>query len=510
MKVLTWIVVLIAVAAGVWYFALRGSSDAAVAAARFRTTKIERGEVVEGVQASGTVQPILLVQVGTQVSGVIEKLFADFNSKVKEGQIIAQLDTRRLQAQVTQDEASIARATADLARLQAVLLQSRSEIDRVSAAGDQARADVDRVRALLTQAQRELERQKELAERHLVAASDLDAAVATQTSLEAQLASSIAAVKLNEAQLASARAAVQQNEAQIEVGKSAIKQSEAQLQGDRVNLDYARIVSPIDGVVVSRNVDVGQTVASSLQAPTLFVIANDLTKIQVQTSVPEADIGKLEDGQKVRFTVDAHPDRTFDGVVTQVRLASTTVQNVVTYTVLVDASNPDGLLLPGMTANVTFEIRRSESDVLHVASSALRVTPAAELLEFPLPVENADGERATEASRKAEGASDEAGKRAARGERGSKDRAGGARSRKTRSYLYVVTPNKRLRAIPVRVGISDGILTVVEPLPTSDGAPALTEGLEVVTAILQDDQPAATNPFAPPAMGGGRGTRGVR
>src|SRR5262249_34328042 len=155
---------------------------------------------------------------------------------------------------------------------------------------------------------------------------------------------------------ASVTATVGQDEAQTAVGAATIQQTEAQLTSDKVNLDFATIVSPVDGVVVSRNVDVGQTVAASLSAPTLFVIANDLTKIQVQASVPEADVGKIHEQQPARFGVDAHPDRVFEGIVSQVRLASTTVQNVVTYTVMVDAFNPDGLLLPGMTANVTFEI----------------------------------------------------------------------------------------------------------------------------------------------------------
>src|SRR6185503_13397322 len=149
----------------------------------------------------------------------------------------------------------------------------------------------------------------------------------------------------NGTQIAAAEAAVQQNQAQVAVAQATIKQNEAQLKGDRINLDYATIVSPIDGVVVSRNVDVGQTVAASLSAPTLFVIAGDLTKVQVQASVPEADVGRIREGQRARFTVDAHPERTFEGSVSQVRLASTTVQNVVTYTVLIDATNPEGLLL---------------------------------------------------------------------------------------------------------------------------------------------------------------------
>ncbi len=322
MKKLVVPIVIAALAAAGWWWFSGQSGQSATPSVRYRTAKVERGEIVEGVQASGTVQPVLLVQVGTQISGVIEQLLVDFNSKVKAGDTIALLDKRRLEAQLTQDEAGIARAKADVERGKAALVESKSEVQRVQAASAQVAADVDRVKALLTQAERELERQRVLAERRLISASDLDSAIATKASLEAQLASAHASVRLNEAQIASAEASILQAAAQLAVTDAAVQQAEAQALGNRVNLGYATIVSPIDGVVVSRNVDVGQTVAASLSAPTLFVIANDLTKVQVQTSVPEADIGRLHDGQKVRFTVDAHPERAFEGVVSQVRLAS--------------------------------------------------------------------------------------------------------------------------------------------------------------------------------------------
>jgi HlyD family secretion protein len=326
-------------------------------------------------------------------------------------------------------------------------------------------------------------------------------------------------VQLNAAQLASAQTTVQQNEAQVLVSEAAIRQSEAQRMGDRVNLEYATITSPVDGVVVSRNVDVGQTVAASLSAPTLFVIANDLTKIQVQTSVPEADVGKLKEQQRARFTVDAHPERTFEGVVSQVRLASTTVQNVVTYTVLVDATNPDGLLLPGMTANVTFEIQRSAKEALTVAASALRLQAPPELVDNPEvtapktppadaaakpadPKAPADGAPADGAK---PGPGDGPG---AGGAKPSGDRAGGWKKggggRRRTGFVYLQTPAMKLHAVPVKIGISDGVRTVVEPLDPA----ALPEGAEVVTAVMRDEAPAATNPFAPPRMTGTRPSTG--
>ncbi len=444
-KVLLLSIVLVLAGVGYWYFALRSGVSAAPGV-QYRMGTVERGELIEGVAASGTVQPVVLVQVGTQISGAIEKLFADFNSQVKAGQTIALLDSRRLAAQVASDEASVARAKADL--------------ERMKAAVKQAQAEVVHVQAQLTQAEHDLERQQKLSEKKLISPADLDTAVATRASLAAQLVS--------------AQAAVEQSVAQIAVSEAAVAVADAQLAGDRVNLNYATIVSPVDGTVVSRNVDVGQTVAASLQAPTLFLIAQDLTKVQVQVSVPEADIGKIHKGQPAHFSVDAYSERNFDGTVSQVRLASTTVQNVVTYTVVVDASNPDGLLFPGMTASLTFEIARSAKDSLHVPVTALRVQPAAELLEGAPPAAEEKKEK---------------------GEK----RSGG----KGRRYVYVVGANNRLRAIPVKAGISDLLSTTIEPVDPN----SLPEGAEVVTAILREAEAATTNPFAPPRIGGGRNPR---
>ena len=484
MRALVWTVVLLGLAAAAWFFFFRTAEEQPGAGVDFRTAKVDRGVVIEGVQASGTVQPVVLVQVGTQVSGVIEKLLVDFNSKVKAGETIALLDRRRLDAQVAADRAAIARAVADVDRVRSVLAQSEADVPRFRAGVAQAQADVDRVRALLAQADRELVRQKALGEKGFVSQSDVDVAVSNRDSLAAQLASAQAGIAQSEAQLASAQAAVTTNQAQIAVAEASVKQSEAQLQSDLVNLGYATITSPVDGVVVSRNVDVGQTVASSLQAPTLFVIANDLTKIQVQASVPEADIGRIHEGQAATFDVDAHPERMFTGVVSQVRLAATTVQNVVTYTVLVDAANPDGLLLPGMTANVTFEIQRSAPNALRVPASALRFQAPEDLIE------GAAAPGAAPLTSPADGAE-----------------TGGAKRHRGGGTVWVLTAGKRLRAVRVRAGISDGIVTAVEPIEDAAGG-ALEEGAEVVTAALRATAPAAMNPFGPPQMGAGRRSSG--
>jgi HlyD family secretion protein len=287
-------------------------------APRYRTTAVESGDLIVSVTASGTLQPVTQVQVGTQVSGTIQSLFADFNSTVKQGEVVAQLDPASYEAHVESDKANLIRAE----------------------------ADVTRVQALLKQAENEARRMTDLVSTNLVTASEYDAAIANRDSLLAQ----------------------------VKVADATVKQQKAALAVSQVNLTYCTIKSPIDGIVVARSVDVGQTVAASLSAPTIFVIAADLEKMQVQAAVTEADIGRLKNGVPVSFNVDAYPGETFHGNVSQVRLAPTTVQNVVTYTVLVDAANPGGRLLPGMTADLVFELDRHDN-VLLVPDSALRFTP---------------------------------------------------------------------------------------------------------------------------------------
>jgi HlyD family secretion protein len=558
MKVLVWLILVVVLGGAGWYY-FGGYAGRGAAKVQYRTGKVEKGEVIEGVAASGTVQPTVLVQVGTQVSGVIEKLNVDFNSKVTKGEVIALLDSRRMASQITADEAQIASARAALEKAKAQVIQARADLGRTKATVDQSQSDVERVQALLTQAQKDLERQKTLVDKKLVAVSDYDAAVALVGSLEAQLKSSKATVVQSQAQVAVGEATVQADEAAVSVADAAVTQAQAALVGDKINFDYATIVSPVDGVVVSRNVDVGQTVASSLSAPTLFLIAQDLTQVEIQASVPEADVGKLHEQQKVHFTVDAYTDKTFEGEVRQVRLASTTVSNVVTYTVIVKAKNPDGLLFPGMTANATFEVRKSDPDALKVPATALRLQPGKELLESEpeapkdaatskepdakdvadsaskdnVAKENAskDGDSRELASKEApprDGDGTPPSSKDGDGKGGNRDgsrgrwnrdgasgsgpgKEGGAKSaggkgsggprRSRRTYVYVKVADNRLRAIPVIAGITDGISTVVRPV---DGS-TLEEGLEVVTAIMREDEPTATNPFAPPRMGGGRG-----
>ncbi|MCC6763936.1 MAG: efflux RND transporter periplasmic adaptor subunit [Deltaproteobacteria bacterium] len=311
------VAVALVAAAGIVYRAL-GDRDREVQ--RWRTEKVTRGDLVASITATGTVNPVTTVQVGTYVSGPIQAIDVDFNSLVARGQRVAKIDPRPFQLRVQQAEAELANARAALAK---------------------ARAD----RAYKTA---NLARNRALAAQGIVAADAVDV-------LASGVAQAHADVALQEAQT---------------------RQAEAKLEEARVNLGYTDIVSPVDGVVVSRNVDVGQTVAASFQTPTLFVIAEDLTKMQVNANVSEADIGTVRAGQTATFTVDAYPERAFTGVVSQVRNSPLNVQNVITYDVVIDAGNADLALRPGMTANVDIVTGRREN-VLRVPTAALRFRPPA-------------------------------------------------------------------------------------------------------------------------------------
>jgi len=306
------IVVAVLVAAGLFWRTNKGNEI------KFRTEKVVRGDITSTVSASGTVNAVTTVLVGTQVSGSVKEIFVDFNSAVKKNQVIAQIDPATFEAQVEQARAGL-------------LL---------------AKANLEKSEASLADAQRSLNRAKELFLKNLIARSDLDTAETNFLTAKAQVTAS----------------------------KAQVAQSDATLKTAETNMRYTKIISPVDGIVVSRNVDVGQTVAASFQTPTLFTIAQDLTKMQINTNVDEADIGKIKTDMEVDFTVDAYPETTFRGKVFQVRNAPISVQNVVTYDVVVKVSNPELKLKPGMTANVSV-ITSTHSNVLKVPKAALRFSP---------------------------------------------------------------------------------------------------------------------------------------
>ena len=328
-KLILVVLVLVAVGVGAVVYTTRNNRPEPAVT----TQPLSRGDIVDTVGATGTLEAVETVDVGTQVSGVVKELHADFNSIVRRGQVIARLDPSLIETQIEQQTANVIRAEADLERLRVNLADAKQKLDRA----------------------------QQMAERNLIPRTELETAEVNVKSAEAQIRSS----------------------------EAALTQARAQLNNQRVNLGYTTIRAPIDGIVISRNVDQGQTVASSMNAPTLFIIAADLTKMQVVANIDEADVGRMRPGQKVTFRVDAYPTDTFNGTVQQVRLQPAVVQNVVTYSTVISVPNPELKLKPGMTANVNIEIAR-RTNVLRIPTAALRFRPTTEMfaaLNQPVPPE---------------------------------------------------------------------------------------------------------------------------
>ena len=393
-------IVLAAAAAALAIIAYRWwSGSASDGAAGYVTAKVDRGTIEQTVTATGTVNPVKTVQVGTYVSGPILAIDVDFNSPVKKGQRVAKIDPATYAVKVRQNEANLSTA--------------RARVEK-----DKADLEFKRI---------QLERNRTLLSRNLIAQNDLDTAKSNYDQAIAQLA----------------------------LDEAAAKQAQANLDESQVNLNYTDINSPVDGVVVARNVDVGQTVAASFQTPTLFLIAEDLTKMQVDTNVSESDVGRVREGQPASFTVDAYPGKQFHATVSQVRNAPVTVQNVVTYDVVLAVDNPDLELKPGMTANVTVTTARRDA-VLRVPSRALRFRP------------ETVGQTATKSGHKA--------------------------SRDT--TVYVLGDDGTPKPVEVRVGIRDNQNA---ELVSGD----LAEGTEVIVGVKREAAAPATG--SPPGFpGGGR------
>ena len=390
--------------AAYWFFQYRSASEAENAL-RYQTAAVDRGAIVSKITATGTLSATVTVQVGSQVSGRLQEVLVDWNSEVKKGQVIARIDPQLFKAALEQSKANHGAALANLAR---------SEVQAEEAKRQHARA-------------------RSLADQKLVPAAEAETA---------------------ESSAAAARA-------QVEASRAAVKQAAASLSQAQVNLGYTTIVSPIDGVVISRSVDVGQTVAASLQAPTLFAIAEDLRKMQVDASVSEADVGRLWPGMEASFSVDAFPGERFRGSVRQIRNAPQTLQNVVTYAAIIDVQNPDLKLRPGMTASVSF-VHAERPDVLRIRNAALRFRPSPELIEKmqAAPHGKAGGDD---------------GKAHAR--------AGGAAGKApqpddpTRKPVWVLRASRPER-ISIRTGVSDGTLTEVLDGPLRAGDAVVTEAVD--------------------------------
>ncbi len=406
--VLIVILSVVVLGAGGFFFFSNGSA----ADVNFRFDKVSRGDIQVVVTATGTLSADTTVQVGTQVSGTITKLYVDFNSKVKKNQIVALIDPTFLASAVEDAEANLQKAKAQ---------------------ANQAKRAFDRTKALMAKS--------------LAAQSDYDVAITT-----------------------------------YESDAAAQKQAQSELDRAVINLKYATIRSPIDGVVISRSVDVGQTVAASFSAPVIFTIANDLSKMQVQADVDEADIGKVQLGQEVTFTVDAYAEQIFHGTVSQIRLAPVTVQNVVNYVVIIDVPNPELKLMPGMTATVTILVSKKEG-VLKVPTIALRFQPPQEMIEVRKDSASGGDDSARAERRRqfmAQGG----------GTGGATQRPNGGPTR-----LWILTKDKKLTSIFIRPGMSDGTFTEIARGKVEDGQ-------EVVVGILSQKPNGAATP-----LGGGQRMR---
>ncbi|HKY08733.1 MAG TPA: efflux RND transporter periplasmic adaptor subunit [Candidatus Binatia bacterium] len=402
----------------------------------FVTIPVQRGNITQVVSSTGTLQAVVTVQVGSQVSGTIEKLFANFNSKVTAGQVVAQLNPDKFRAAVDQAKANLIAAQSNFAK---------------------AKVSVE-------DAGRTLARTRELRQRELTAQSELDAA---QTAHDAAVA-------------------------QLEVNKAQVAQAQASVNQFTVDLNNTVIRSPVDGIVISRNVDVGQTVAASLQAPTLFTIANDLSKMEVHTNVDEADVGNVWEGQQVTFTVDAFPAQRFRGKVLQVRNAPVNVQGVVTYNAVVRIDNKELLLKPGMTANVQFLVSRQE-DVLTIPNMALRFKPPDEKDEAADLLRQDRGRVAKPVGTR-------------RTSRAAGVGGGGGGMRGNRSATIYVLKGNKAQPIEVQLGITDGSRSEVRPGSLQENDPVIIATSSAAGTAVQN---GIANPFQPQPQRG-RGLGGYR
>jgi HlyD family secretion protein len=383
--------------AGFYFFGNRTNAP------EYLTAKVERGNLRNTVTATGTLQAVTTVQVGSQASGTLSALNADFNSVVRKGQVIAQLDPSVSRAQVDQARANLEQARAGLQQARASVSQSRAGVSDAQAKALAARSIVQNNQAGVSGAQANLavlkaqqddamsflKQQESLLRSGVIAQRDYDIAQTAYRTAEArynqaasqlnqavlsQQSSASSGIAQSQAQIQQTQAQVQQSQAQVQAAQAQVLQAEAALRLAQVNLAHTTITSPIDGIVVSRDVNVGQTVAASLSAPTIFTIAKDLTQMQVIANIDQADIGLVENAKSVKFSVDAFPGKDFDGQIQQMRLNPVNVQNVVTYNVVIDVNNPDQKLKPGMTANLTITIDE-RNNVLKVPNAALRFTP---------------------------------------------------------------------------------------------------------------------------------------
>jgi HlyD family secretion protein len=406
------------------------------------TARVDRGDIDSTVTTTGNLNAVITVQVGSQVSGNIKALYADFNTKVKKGQLVALIDPAPFQAAVDQAKATLNSAKAAVTTAKASLAKSQSDFASALANVASQKANVAKAQSAVDLAKVESDRRLILVQQDATSQEDYDTAKATYDQALASVDAAKAAQNAAQASAESAEKAVEVAQAQLQQAEATVQEDDAALEQAQFNLDHTRIVAPVDGTVESRNMDVGQTVAASFQAPTIFLIAQDLTKMQVDTNVGEADVASIRLDQPANFTVDAYPGQVFSGKVWQIREAPINVQNVITYDIVIAVSNPDLKLFPGMTANVTVFTG-------HV-SNAIRIPKAA--LRFHL--------RTAQASPKAAPAS----------------RQLPLQQAQQMQPIYVLDAHRQPKLVRVKLGVSDSNYAQV-----LDGA--LREGQEVVVGM---------------------------
>ena len=382
-RVWLWTVLVLAFAGTAGFFIWRpiGGSAADVP---YRLASLDRGTITASVRATGTLNPVTTVLVGSQLSGQVVEIMAEYNSLVKAGQVVARLNSEQIKSRRDAARADLEQARADLGMRRAQVEKSRATLQRSEAMKGDLEAQRDKAHAQLAEAKRNLARQAELSERAVASRTAFDQA-RTQVEIQtATVASTDAQIASNEAEIVGLKADIVLAEAQVKSAEALILQREAKLKDIEIDLSRTDIKSPVDGVVVKREIELGQTVAASLAAPTLFTIAQDLREIDIYANIDEADVGRMKAGQPVAFTVNAYPNRTFNGTVRLVRLSAQTVQNVVTYTGVIGVDNADMALLPGMTANLQI-VTDERRNVLRVPNAALRFRPVSGAANAVIP-----------------------------------------------------------------------------------------------------------------------------
>src|SRR5271165_3512720 len=406
------LVVLLAVAGELW----RIHSQNAIS---YETVPLDRGTVQASVTATGTLNAVVDVQVGSQVSGNIKALYADFNTKVTKGQLVALIDPEVFQTQVDQAQAALSSAQSAVLTAGAQVQKSTSDLSGTVASEKSAEAVIAKDRATALNAANQWGRLDPLFKQGIISLQDEDAAKATMDADAAQVTADQSLIDASKQTIQSAQDQVSVTQAELGSAKDQARQALAALNQAKINLTHTRITAPVDGTVIARRMDVGQTAAASFAAPTVFEIAQDLTKMQVDTNVDESDVGNIKVGQKATFTVDAYPAMTFQGQVSDVRKAPIITQNVVTYDVVITVANPDLKLFPGMTANARI-LTNTVDDTFKVPNAVLRLHPSAAVLkQFGLSASPAG-----------------------------------------KQQVYVL-PGGKLKAVPVTFGISDGQFTAV-------------------------------------------------